>query len=171
MNWHDSPTFTFILAFIFAEDTIFNHKYFVTGLIIPVHMGIVLPSCIVVHLSFSVFPYFWPVNQKWDVKQHIPPKNCFTWWGFKYCVIGRVNSPCCIGEKVSNVTLSNCVGHVNFGCAEHCHDWLIPPLKYYICLGVLDTGWLMLQAIWITKGLKVKFECTSVVVDNVWLCE
>ena len=67
-----------------------------------------------------------------------------------YCVIGRANSPCCFGEKFNNVTLNDCFSHVIFGCAKHCHDYLMHPLQYCVCLWVLDTGWLMLQIIWIT---------------------
>jgi hypothetical protein len=40
MNYHDGPKIIFISAFSFAEDTIFLQQYFVTGLIIPVYMGI-----------------------------------------------------------------------------------------------------------------------------------
>ncbi len=41
------------------------------------------------------------------------------------------------------------------------------PLEYSVCLWVSDTGWLMLQTILITEGLKSKFELTYIVVDNV----
>ncbi len=37
-------------------------------------------------------------------------------------------------------------------------------LQYRICLWVLDTGWLMLDPIWFTKGFEVKFEFASVVI-------
>ena len=83
-------------------------------------------------------------------------------------MLSIANSPCCIVEKVSNVALCDCVGNVNFNCVEHCHDCLMHSLKYCIFLWILDSGWLMLQAIWLTKDLKVKFELTSIVLDNVF---
>ncbi len=80
----------------------FLQQYFVTRLIVPVNMSRVLPSCVVVCLLLSVFPYFCPVGKVWDIKQHVLTKDCRTWWqGSEYCVVGRVNGPCAVCEKVS----------------------------------------------------------------------
>jgi hypothetical protein len=89
------------------------------------------------------------------------------WWVFWYCVIGRANWPCYIGEKVSYVILVDCVSHIYVNPAEHHHDCLMYPLEYCTHLWVFDTGWLMLETFWITEGLEVKFEFASIAVDDV----
>ena len=81
MNWCDGPMITFKLAFRFAVDTIFMQQYFVTWLIVPVYTGTVFPVHVVNCLFLSAFPYFWPVREEREIKQHIPSKNCCTWWG------------------------------------------------------------------------------------------
>ena len=132
------------------------------------HTSTVFPVRVVIFLFLSVFPNFWTVSEERDVKQHAPFKNCLTWWGFKYCVVGRAKGPCCMCEKVSYVTLVDCVSHIyDVSHAEHCRDCLMHPLEYCIHLWVFDAGWLTLQTLWITEGHKVKFEFTSVVIDNV----
>jgi hypothetical protein len=167
MSWHDGPRITFILAFSFEEDTVYIQQYFVTGLIVPVYTGIVLSVRVVIHLFLSVFPHVLPISKEREVKQHVPSKKCCTWWASKYCVVGRANGPCCTGEKVSYVTLGDCVSNIYVSPVEHHHDCLMHLLEYCICLWVFDTGWLMLQIIWITVDLKVKFEFTSIVMDSI----
>ena len=167
MNWRDIPRFTFIPAFTFAEDTVFNQQDFVAGLVVSADSSMVFPVCVIVCLFLSLFPYFCPVSKERDIKKHAPTKNGWTWWGFQYWAIGRANGPCSICEKVCYVTLSDCFNHIYFTCAEHRHDRLMHMLEYCACLRILDTGWLTLQTICFTEGLEVKFKFTSVVVDNV----
>ncbi len=61
-------------------------------------MAIVFLS-VILSFDLSVFPGLWPVSKEWDIKKHVPSKNRYTWWGFKHCVIGRANGPCCIGDQ------------------------------------------------------------------------
>ena len=88
------------MAFSLAEDTIFLQQYFITGLIVPVNMSRVLPSCVVVCLLLSI-PLFLSSQQVWNIKQHVSTKDCHAWQGSEYCVIGRVNGPCGIFKKLA----------------------------------------------------------------------
>jgi hypothetical protein len=63
------------------------------------------------------------------------------------------------------LTVRPCQSHL-FG--ESLWYSLIHLLKYCIRLWVPDTGQLMLDSICITYVSKVKFELTSIVIDNVW---
>jgi hypothetical protein len=54
-----------------------------------------------------------------------PSKNGCTWWGFKYCMIGRANCPCHIVKKDIKVIGGNWLGHINFSCAWHLSEDLV----------------------------------------------
>ena len=53
---------------------------------------------------------------------------------------------------------------------KHYYDYLMHMLQYCICLWVLDTGLLTLNAICITHTFEMKCEFTSIVIDNLLTC-
>ena len=113
------------------------------------YVGPVFFVWVFVCLFLSMFPYVRPVSEERDIKNMSLPKIAALGEVFKYCVIGRANDPCFIGEKVSYVTLGDFFSHIYICRAEHCHDCLMHLLKYCMCLWVFDTGWLTLQTVWI----------------------
>ncbi len=90
MNWRDGPWFTVILTFRFVEDTIFPYQYFITNLAIIINMVFFLSCSVKISLALPItISYFAPVS-------HVATKDCCTWRGFAYCMVGRVNGPWCI---------------------------------------------------------------------------
>ena len=92
---------TVISAFCFAENTIFMHEYFLANFVIPIDTCLVFMSCVAISLALAIIPYFVPVSYERYVKEHVPSKDCCTWWGFLYRVIGRASGPCGICEKIA----------------------------------------------------------------------
>ncbi len=120
--------------------------YFTTNFVIIIYSWIVFTISVKISLVLPLVSNFVPVSYVGDVEEHIPSKYCCALGGFKQMAHA---------ELVRNVAMSLSatdywVGHIYFSSVEHCHYDLMHSLQYTICLGVFDTGWLMLNALWIT---------------------
>ncbi len=99
MNCCDSPWLIAILGLCFAKDTPFHHWYFISDFVIIVNVSSVFVLIATISQWLPVCSNFLPVSHKQNVKKHVLSKNGCTWWGFKYCVIGRAHCPCSVVKK------------------------------------------------------------------------
>ncbi len=106
-----------IWAFCFVKDTFFCQQNLIANFVIIVDLLAVLTCCVKISLMLPVIFYFVPVNYERDVEEHVASKYCRAWRGFKDCVIGRANGPCCIVKEDINIIRGYCLGHIKFSCA------------------------------------------------------
>ncbi len=92
---------------------------------------------------------------------------------FNYCHTGKALSTVLVGRAVRldiDVTGFHWFLAIDFRCAWHVT--IIYVLQYSICMWVLDTGWLTLNAKHISRGMEVKTKSTSCVIflciNNYW---
>ena len=93
MNYCDCPWFWLFRTLCFAEYTIFQDQYFTTNCIIIINAFLIFTDCILISLALPIVSYFFSVSYERYIEQHISSKDCCTWRGFKYRMIGRVNGP------------------------------------------------------------------------------
>ncbi len=103
MNCRDSTWLFAVWAFCFAEDTFFCQQNLITNFVLIIDSLAVNACRVKIGLTLPVFSYFVPVG--------------YDWRGFKDCMIGRANGPCCIVKEDINVIRGYCLGHIEFGCA------------------------------------------------------
>jgi hypothetical protein len=106
-----------IWAFCFAENTFFCQQNLIANFVIIVNLLNVLSCRVKISLALPVISYFVPVGYERNVEEHILSKYCCAWRGFKDCMIGRANSPCCFVKEDIDVIGGYCLGHVEFSCA------------------------------------------------------
>jgi hypothetical protein len=110
MNCGDSPWLFAVWAFCFAEDTFLCHQILIANFEIIVNLLAIYASRVKISLTLPVISNYVPVGYEWNVKEHIVSKYCRTWRGFKECVIGRANGPCCVVKEDINLIRGYCLG-------------------------------------------------------------
>jgi hypothetical protein len=101
MNCHDSPWVLALWALCFAEDTFLCQQNLIANFVIIINSFAFFACRIKIDLMLPVTFNFVPVGYERNVEEHIATKYCHTWGGFKNCVIGRANGPCCIVKELS----------------------------------------------------------------------
>ncbi len=117
MNCCDSPWLFAVWAFCFAEDTFFCQQNLIANFLIIVDLLAVYACRVKISLALPVISYFVLVGYEQNVEEHVAPKYRRTWRGFKDCMIGRANGPCCVVKEDINVIRGYCLSHIKFGCA------------------------------------------------------
>jgi hypothetical protein len=113
----DSPWLFAVWAFRFAKDTFVCHQNLIANLVIIVDLLAIYACHIKISLALPVVSKFVLVGHKQNVKEHITPKYCRTWRGFKDCVISRANGPCCVVKEDIDIIRGYCLGHIEFRSA------------------------------------------------------
>jgi hypothetical protein len=103
MNCRDSPWLLAVWAFCFAEDTFLCQLNLITNFVITINSLAIFACRVEIGLMLPVISNFVQVGYEWNVEEHVAPKYCCTWRGFKDCVIGRANGPCRIVKEDINV--------------------------------------------------------------------
>jgi hypothetical protein len=119
MNCRDSPWLFAVWALCFAEDTFFCQQNLIANFVIIVNLLAIFACRVKIDLTLPVISYFVLVGYEWNVEEHVMPKYCRTWRGFKDCMIGRANGPCRIVKEEIDLIRGYCLGHIKFGCAQH----------------------------------------------------
>jgi hypothetical protein len=83
-----------VWGFCFAEDTFLCQQNLIANFVIIVDLFAIYACCVKISLMLPSISNFVPVGYERNVKEHIVPKYCRTWRGFKNCVIGRANGSC-----------------------------------------------------------------------------
>jgi hypothetical protein len=123
MNCRDSPWLFAAWAFCFAEDTFLCQQNLIANFVIIIDSLAIFACRIKIGLTLPVISNFVPVGYERNVEEHVAPKYCRTWRGFKDCVIGRANGPCRVVKEDTGIIRGYCLGHIEFGCAQHlCED-------------------------------------------------
>jgi hypothetical protein len=117
MNCHESPWLFAVWAFCFAEDTFLCQQNLIANFVIIVNLLAIFVCHIKIGLMLPEISNFVPVGYERNVEEHVSPKYCHTWGGFKDCVIGRANGPCRVVKEDINIIRGYCLGHIEFGCA------------------------------------------------------
>jgi hypothetical protein len=99
MDCCDSQWLFATWAFCFAEDTFPCQQNRIANFVIIVNLLAVLACRVKISLALPIISYFVPVGYEWNVEEHGTSKYCRAWKGFKDCVIGRLNGPCCVVKE------------------------------------------------------------------------
>ena len=109
MNCCVSPWLFAVWAFCFAEDTFLCQQSLIANLVIIVDLLAIFACCTKIGLTLPANSNFVPVGYEWNVKEHVPPKYCCTWRGFKDCMIGRANGHAALSRKTSMSSASGVI--------------------------------------------------------------
>jgi hypothetical protein len=110
MSCHDSPWLFAVWAFCFADDTFLCQQNLIANFVIIIDSLAIFACRIKIGLTLPVISNFVSVGYERNVEEHIGPKYCRTWGGFKDCVMGRA-------KEDINIIRGYCLGHIEFECA------------------------------------------------------
>jgi hypothetical protein len=99
MDCHYSTWLFAVWASCFAEVIVLFHHNLIANLVIIMDTCTVFAGCVKIGLGLPIVSKFVPVGYERDVEEHDASEYCHTWRGFKDCVVGRTNGPCCVVEK------------------------------------------------------------------------
>jgi hypothetical protein len=119
MNCRDSPWRFAVWALCFAEDTFLCQQNLIANFLIIVNSLAIFTCHVKIGLTLPVISNIVPVSYEQNVKEHVTPKYCCTWRGYKDCMIGRANGPCRIVKEDIDIIRGYCFGHIKFGCVQH----------------------------------------------------
>jgi hypothetical protein len=114
MNCCDSPLLFTVWVFCFAEDTFLCQHNFV----IIIDLLAIFACRVKIGLMLPVISNFVPAGYEPNVKEHVTPKYCCTWRGFKDCVIGRANGPCHVAKEDIDIIRGYFLGLIKFRCQD-----------------------------------------------------
>jgi hypothetical protein len=77
-----------VWAFCFVEDTFLCQQNLIANFVIIVDLLAIFACRAKIGLTLPVFSNFVPFGYERNVEEHVAPKYCHTWRGFKVCMIG-----------------------------------------------------------------------------------